>query len=82
MQRKQAHALSIGHNGHLLRGVSYHSVVMPGAGSTSLVAPNAPPSGARVTGQIRLTQGTYLYNAVGQQSTPQTASGELDRWIQ
>ena len=43
---------------------------MPGAGTTvgSADTLRNPPSGARVTGQVALTQGTYLYIAVGQQA--------------
>ena len=54
--------------------VPYHQIAMLGAGSTAFFPPRSPPSGAKVTGEIRLTQGTYLYTAVGQQPASSGAS--------
>lgn len=45
-------------------------VAIPGAGTTAadFNTDTNPPSGARVSGQITLIQGNYLYSAIGQQS--------------
>ena len=48
-------------------------IAIPGAGAVAAyyyTSNLSPPSGARVSGQILLTQGTYLYSAVGQQPNP------------
>ena len=53
---------------------------MLGAGTTVGVKDTLrdPPTGARVTGQATLRQGTYLYVVVGQQSGSQAfAPGKL-----
>ena len=56
-------------------------VLLPGAGSVSADDASPQPSGAEVTGQIMLMQGTYLYSAVGQQAIRQSTSalGKLTR---